>query len=297
MLRTLTHNYSLHLLYVFWGPENTSMKERFTLCCIGIPEYFGYYSMGITISQYRCAIGCYNVAHARNVQTRKQSARYNDVSSFISYKYRYDVVIYSIIILYMTILIESLLINECIYNNHVTKNIFFRLPLNSLVNYHIQSDMHINLMYTVLLSYIARINIQYNMPIKHFIIKGLNTVKDFVEVSITLYLSGISIVLIIISNCSLLNPGPDSISVYYQNIHGLLAFSTLGKINPILNLTKVIEFQSFVISNNPDIIVLNETWLKTNILSTEIFPNDSYTIFRLDRSTSSHPPDPINPNK
>ena len=41
----------------------------------------------------------------------------------------------------------------------------------------------------------------------------------------------------------------------------------------------------------PDIVILNETWLKENIGSKEIFPFPNYKIFRLDRSPYSHPPD------
>ena len=121
--------------------------------------------------------------------------------------------------------------------------------------------------------------------------------KDFVEISLTLYITIISMLLIVISNCSLLNPGPDSISVYYQNIHGLLTFSSLGKDNPTLNLTKVIEFQSYLTIKCPDVVLLNETWFKSNILSSEIFPCNGYTIFKLDRSPSSHPQDKIDPKK
>ena len=47
----------------------------------------------------------------------------------------------------------------------------------------------------------------------------------------------------------------------------------------------------------PDIILLNETWLKPSINSNEIIPGKSYKIFRKDRSPLSHPPDPNTPGK
>ena len=128
--------------------------------------------------------------------------------------------------------------------------------------------------------------------------------RIFLEISITLYVTWITLSLIVISNCSLLNPGPnsiqsgaDSVSVYYQNINGLLTFSTLGQEHPSLNITKHTEFQSYIITYNPDIIILNETWLKPRILDNEILPINNYDLFRLDRSSSSHPPDPVNPKK
>ena len=156
---------------------------------------------------------------------------------------------------------------------------------------------YINLFYISLITGISEINMPKNNKITNFICKGINSMKDFVEVSLTLYITIISMLLIVISNCSILNPGPDSISVYYQNIHGLLTFSSLGKDNPTLNLTKVIEFQSYLTVKCPDVILLNETWFKSNILSSEIFPCSGYTIFRLDRSPSSHLPDPIDPKE
>ena len=44
-------------------------------------------------------------------------------------------------------------------------------------------------------------------------------------------------------------------------------------------------------------VILNETWLKSNIRDSEIFPNDSYKEFRRDRSKFSHPPTKTDPNK
>ena len=74
--------------------------------------------------------------------------------------------------------------------------------------------------------------------------------RSFLEISITLYVTSLTLLLIVISNISLLNPGPksiqsgaDSVSVYHQNINGLLAFSTLGQEHPSLNITKHTEFQ------------------------------------------------------
>ena len=57
------------------------------------------------------------------------------------------------------------------------------------------------------------------------------------------------------------------------------------------------EFQAFVFENAPDLIILNETWLKPSISSSEILPGKSYKIFRIDRSTETHPPDLDNPKK
>ena len=44
-------------------------------------------------------------------------------------------------------------------------------------------------------------------------------------------------------------------------------------------------------------MILNETWLKSPILDSEIFPNNNYKVFRRDRSNISHPLDNKYPNK
>ena len=62
-------------------------------------------------------------------------------------------------------------------------------------------------------------------------------------------------------------------------------------------MNKVQEFQTYLFDRNPGIVVLNETWLSSEHNDNEIFPNDSYKVFRLDRSLKSHPPDPSCPNK
>ena len=97
-----------------------------------------------------------------------------------------------------------------------------------------------------------------------------------------------------------MNPGPaqnDSLSCYFHNVQGLVSLNSVGKAHPDLNITKILELQTYIFEYSPDIIILNETWLKTTINSSEIIPGDSYKIFRRDRSCVSHPPDPNNPKK
>ena len=98
------------------------------------------------------------------------------------------------------------------------------------------------------------------------------------------------------------NPGPNSnfkneLTVYYQNVQGLISFGQLGKEHPVFNDEKLIELRHFVESRAPDIVVLNETWLKKSVNDSEILPSDLYTIFRRDRCPESHPIDKDNPKK
>ena len=106
--------------------------------------------------------------------------------------------------------------------------------------------------------------------------------------------------MIVISNTSILNPGPakiNGLSCYFHNVQGLVIFSSLGKPSPDLNQTKICELQALVFSASPDVVILNETWLKSTIINDEILPGDMYNIFRLDPSPSSHPLDPSNSKK
>ena len=109
------------------------------------------------------------------------------------------------------------------------------------------------------------------------------------------FLSLLNISLIVICNCSLLNPGPN-LSVVYNNVHGFLNTRDLASGTPPLNMTKIHEFHGYIYKHKPHIIILNETWLKNSILSNEVLP-DKYKVFRLDRSLRSHPVDATQPKK
>ena len=87
-----------------------------------------------------------------------------------------------------------------------------------------------------------------------------------------------------------------NISVFYQNVQGLIPFSNLTDQHPCLDNNKIYELQAYIFNNSPDIIALNETWLKPTVLSSEILPCE-YNVFRLDRSQYTHPIDPLNPSK
>ena len=80
--------------------------------------------------------------------------------------------------------------------------------------------------------------------------------------SMLLYLTSINIVLLIICNTSLLNPGPRQLKVFYINCQGLINTRDLTSEHPPLNMTKLHELHGFLLRNKPDILILNETWLK-----------------------------------
>jgi hypothetical protein len=97
---------------------------------------------------------------------------------------------------------------------------------------------------------------------------------------------------------SLKNPGPpNALTIMYQNVQGHVPFAELGGDSPALNQTKLLELQAYVYNKSPNIVVLNETWLKNSINDNEILLPEAYKIFRCDRSLESHPPDLRNPNR
>ena len=88
----------------------------------------------------------------------------------------------------------------------------------------------------------------------------------------------VNFLLIAIVNPSMLNPGPSNLSVYYQNVQGLIPFSNLGDSHPILNRTKVLELNTYMNTNNPALVILTETWLKKSIGDHEVIENTNYNV-------------------
>ena len=110
----------------------------------------------------------------------------------------------------------------------------------------------------------------------------------------------LNFLLIAMCNPSMKNPGPQTIqnlSVFYCNVQGLIPFGELASENPMLNISKLHELNHLISDQKPDIIIYNETWLKGSILDNEVIPTDTYKVFRLDRSSYTHPPDPTNNRK
>ena len=145
---------------------------------------------------------------------------------------------------------------------------------------------------------------KYGSPHRYFSAKCSGA--QFMSNLFTTWTTILNLVLLVISNTSILNPGPvvtsktqnkTHLNVMYQNLRGLVPFSGLGKSNMPLDVTKLLEFQSKVYKEKPDVIVLTETWLTKEHLNNEILPDNIYKVYRRDRSKKSHPPDPVNPDK
>ena len=144
--------------------------------------------------------------------------------------------------------------------------------------------------------------ILYKLYITSTYKNGLGRLNKLCQ-AIMLWLCIFNFLLITIVNPSLLNPGPtgqssvNQFSVYYQNVQGLIPINQLLEEHPTLNTSKIHEISLHIYENSPDIVILNETWLKKSILDNEIIPTDIYKVERLDRSPATHPPDPNDPGK
>ena len=260
--------------------------------------------MGISLAQYRYTIG------NNNFQKLSFAIKNADREKCICahFKFKLYILFYTVIIFY--IFIYAQLLSICSTETaHVTlKQDCRELCYNPLHLFNMKTWSflgYINMAYITVISKIITYNIKCG-TVKRFIYNSLSSFRQFVETSLLLYITSINIILIIISNCSLLNPGPtdnsntgddNTIKVFYQNVHSLITFGSLGDKDPVLNIAKILELQSYVHYHQPDIVVLNETWLKSCINDSEIFHNNGYKVFRRDRNPDSHPPDPSNSNK
>ena len=107
---------------------------------------------------------------------------------------------------------------------------------------------YINILYVTLFKLLITQQVYNVSSVTRYLKSGIKSIKNFQLTSLSLYITLINITLIIVNNCSMLNPGPD------------------------------------IASNHPDIVVLNETWLKETVKNSEFFPDNDYKVFRLDRN-------------
>ena len=215
--------------------------------------------------------------------------------------YTINVIIYYVIVLYSFIFIELAAVSMPL-SYHSPKILVPTYKTSLKPNYLDFNLSHINSMFMLILFKLISSYLYYDMQntLRRYLKPGLNSLREFCSVSLVIYLYKINIILVVCSNMTLLNPGPAckrGLTVYYQNIQGLIPFTHLNSENPPLNLTKLAELYTYVAFKKPDIVILNETWLKVNIGSKEIFPFPNYKVFRLDRSPDTHPPDKIDKRK
>ena len=111
------------------------------------------------------------------------------------------------------------------------------------------------------------------------------SVPNRLSVYTTIFVYSINLILIIIATPSIVNPGPaqNSLSVAYCNAQGFILMNSIGGSQPIFQTNKLLDFQNFVFSEKPDVVIVNESWLNCHINSNEIIEEKYYKMFRFDR--------------
>ena len=272
----------------------------------------------IDLNLYRYIVGVYNSCkHISGSKSVSMAGNFGTDTRFLSIVY---LLFYLTIYMYFAICMWGMIIcmlRECKFRS---------FPIN---RFHIISDTelihsyltHSKVLSVVLMYYVLKRDVLsfrffgiYFGLLSKLMFHGISCKKSVTNLStfplitqnIAVLCSGclmwivsLNSILIVIVNPSILNPGPrppSSISVTSFNVHGLIPFSQLNEAHPSLDVTKLHELNFYLSDSKPDILMLNETWLKKTVLDSEIFPLD-YKIFRLDRSPKTHPPDPNNPDK
>ena len=107
-----------------------------------------------------------------------------------------------------------------------------------------------------------------------------------------LFITLLNLILIVVVTPSIVNPGPiaptlkspSELKVAYCNMQGIIMMSSMRGTQPIFQTNKLLDFQNYLHMNEPDIVLINETWLNEHVHSNEIVNENFYKIFRLDRS-------------
>ena len=124
-------------------------------------------------------------------------------------------------------------------------------PIDFISNLYTPSFLeYINSFYIMSLLQVFRICTTNCNTILRLINGSLLSMKGFMEVSLLVYITTINFILIVICNCSILNPGPNinpssssdsCFKIFYQNVHGFITYGSLGNKYPVLNITKLLE--------------------------------------------------------
>ena len=267
--------------------------------------------MGVSALQHRVCIGLYNCTvqkHCRHPNYNKNLLIFIlqnlfNLDSAISgtvFLYKFCILCYIILSackifdLKSTCTLKSQYINQSNYSS----------PDSSVYLAYYLSAISPGIMHFVTRIRSARIS-RISGRIKFCCLKSFSFVKSCLRLLVVynifvIFVFKLNFILVTISNPSLKNPGPINknrhITVMYNNIQGFINPRDLSSKTPPLNMKKTYELQGYIFKERPDIVILNETWLKNNILDSEIF-HKTYKIFRTDRTGKTHPWDPMHPKK
>ena len=263
----------------------------------------------IDISTYRFRIGCFQ-------QTKPKSSNYTNWARINNYNSPNVsdnqggiggmglFLLYLYYILSLVTIFSFTLVDEAGTGLSFLRNVDYTVRGNFI--HGSTCNIHIKLAFFVLIYFVIKqfyfLNwrksaIYHKITPANFIFGRKTTRLRQGIASLLLFIMLLNFLMIAIINTSLLNPGPENLKVYYQNVQGLIPFSNLSDQHPHLDRTKILELNLHIHTNKPDVILLNETWLKKSIKDHEVIEDKVYKIFRKDRTVLSHPPDSKNPKK
>ena len=257
----------------------------------------------ISLDDYRRSIGCYN--------PRTRRCRRERADSFIIHAYLgtgNSIFMESAFFLYLYIMVCFILLVGIILMDIPILDDMMTVPSNFTLDYKnfglpCLSTIYVRLAYFAIITFGLNRAVRGNLPLckcnsisSVFFGQNTSKIKNLITY-LLLFIMLIGFLMIAIVNTSLLNPGPQNLKIFFHNVQGLVPFSYLKDNNPILNRTKLLELKTYMYSEKPDLVILNETWLKKSIHDGEIFDNNLYDIYRKDRSKLSHPVDENNPGK
>ena len=269
--------------------------------------------MNISIVQYRIAIGLHNNFKIKNGQTCAHSSQDSFLWLIFDLMLRLKYLSSPLnLIIFFSII--NFIFDR--FAEIVTQNTFYIRPQTSdsieieagVPNYFIINSNidHVRILlssiiYCILVCFLhPTTSAKQNKGKINYIVNKLLCKKRFFERLINMYsfwLVIMNFILITLTVPNIINPGPlDGLSVLYLNARGFVNFKDSSKSNDLFT-SKIKDFHGHIYSSKPDVVILNETWLKKPILNSEIFPNNSYKVFRRDRSVKSHPPDNNYPDK
>ena len=235
----------------------------------------------IDLESYRSRIGCYSnpsLRRSRNNFLSRNAALLDMVLSGILWFTKeglyllytpagnvYFVFIFVCILLYTYILCIKLAFVVDISRSDSVREVFSSSPLKydsymSYCNVNMSyCNVNMNIMTMVNLLMLCHVVLAISTLIEKFPRKfkvkyvvnyfSMYSTGSKVALLYTLWLASINIELIVLANPSILNPGPGvppNLSLFYQNVKGLIPFTSLGSCSPMLDNTKVFELQSYV---------------------------------------------------
>ena len=265
----------------------------------------------IDITLYRIRIGSYLPGRIKSPKFKNVNNSPILTSPINHYTHKFAFMTYVITIMYITLTITALTFStNHKYIDKIHKSNHHAIPGPDHYN-NFDTSTFSNLIYNaityLLIIIIVNVRSLHKSNRKPFLVKlynvlryaknsnSLSCYKSFRKYLIWITIS--NMILLTVCNMSITNPGPATknnmkLSVFYQNVQGLIPIKDLGNENPLLNTTKVAELQAHIYKKEYDIVILNETWLTKNIHNNEIFSPNSYNVFREDRSLATHPADP-----